>query len=183
MTVRCEGLQGFRYSGNLPFSQTLARVVRELDRTLFDSYIKPKSSHITSIVRGGILDGEMDWYETPQPKGFLPRHWECFRLADLEVTEIRSYMFDALMYLVGVHAQVSSAAPSLLDRALGALVHDLAEECLACFRQVRRFGMGGMLRVGTPRPAGGCVLIQEYIGYTGDRVYASNNVAARQPNG
>lgn len=53
------------------------------------------------------------------------------------------------MYLVGVHAQVSSAAPSLLDRALGALVGDLAEECLGCFQQVRRFGMGGMLRVST----------------------------------
>ncbi|KAF9652669.1 hypothetical protein BDM02DRAFT_3153533 [Thelephora ganbajun] len=108
--------------------QTLTKVVQELDKTLFDSYIKPKSSAITAIVRGGILDSEMDWYETPQPK------------------DIRPYMFDALIYLVGVHAQVSSAAPSLLDRALGALVDDLAEECLRCFQQVRRFGMGGMLR-------------------------------------
>ena len=57
-------------------------------------------------------------------------------------------MFDTLIYLVGVHAQVSGAAPTLLDRTLGALVDDLAEECLECFRQVRRFGMGGMLRVG-----------------------------------
>ena len=65
----------------------------------------------------------------------------------LILTEIRPYMFDALMYLVGVHAQISSAAPTLIDRALGALVDDLAEECLRCFRQVRRFGMGGMLRV------------------------------------
>lgn len=56
-------------------------------------------------------------------------------------------MFETLMYLVGIHAQISSAAAPLLDRTLGALVDDLADECLRCFRQVRKFGMGGMLRV------------------------------------
>jgi hypothetical protein len=91
-------------------------------------------------------------------------------------------MFDTLMYLVGVHAQVSSAAPSLLDRALGALVDDLAEECLGCFQQVRRFGMGGMLRVGTPISRG-CLLTIGLIGDVGNRIHASNALAACQPNG
>lgn len=50
------------------------------------------------------------------------------------------------MYLVGVHAQVSAAAAPLLERTLNALVEDVAEEALRCFRQVKRFGMGGMLR-------------------------------------
>lgn len=44
-------------------------VVKELDKTLFESYFKPKSTAITGIVRNGILDPQMDWYETPQPKG------------------------------------------------------------------------------------------------------------------
>ena len=57
-------------------------------------------------------------------------------------------MFETLMYLVGVHAQVSDVAPPLLDRTLNALVECLAEEALRCFKQVKRFGMGGMLRVG-----------------------------------
>jgi exocyst complex component 2 len=56
-------------------------------------------------------------------------------------------MYEALMYLVGIHAQVSSAAEPLLERIINALVEDLAEEALRCFRQVKRFGMGGMLRV------------------------------------
>ena len=77
-------------------------------------------------------------------------------------------MFDALIFLVGVHAQVSSAAPTLLDRALGALVDDLAEECLRCFRQVRRFGMGGMLRVCTLLPVGRRILILDCAGDAGD---------------
>jgi hypothetical protein len=57
-------------------------------------------------------------------------------------------MFETLMYLVEVHAQVSEIAPPLLDRTLNALVESLVEEALRCFKQVKRFGMGGMLRVG-----------------------------------
>ncbi|KAF9459756.1 exocyst complex component Sec5-domain-containing protein [Collybia nuda] len=108
--------------------QTLMTVVQELDKTLFEGYIKPKASLAVGTLRGGILDSNMDWYETPQP------------------TEIRQYMYETLMYLVGIHAQVSRAAEPLLDRTLSTLVNELAEESLRCFRQVKRFGMGGMLR-------------------------------------
>lgn len=61
--------------------------------------------------------------------------------------DIRPYMYETLMALVGVHAQVCKIAEPLLDRALNALVEELAGEALRCFRQVKRFGMGGMLRV------------------------------------
>ncbi|GLB39153.1 putative exocyst complex component Sec5 [Lyophyllum shimeji] len=108
--------------------QTLLAVVQELDKTLFDGYVKPKAKIAMDILRGGILDSNMDWYETPQP------------------TEIRPYMYETLIYLVGVHAQVCRAAEPLLDRTISTLVNELAEEALRCFRQVKRFGMGGMLR-------------------------------------
>src|SRR6266566_698961 len=57
-------------------------------------------------------------------------------------------MFVTLLYLVGVHAQVNEVTPPLLDRMLNALVESLVEEALRCFMQIKRFGMGGMLRVG-----------------------------------
>ncbi|KAN0136858.1 Exocyst complex component Sec5 domain containing protein [Lactarius tabidus] len=107
---------------------TMMAVLEQLDQTLFENFLSPKVAIATGKLRSGILDPEMDWYETPQP------------------TEIRPYMFDTLMYLVGVHAQVSDVAPPLLDRTLNALVESLAEEALLCFKQVKRFGMGGMLR-------------------------------------
>ena len=44
-------------------------VVMELDKTLFEGYLRSKSDVVTSIIRGGILDTQMDWYETPQPTG------------------------------------------------------------------------------------------------------------------
>ena len=49
--------------------KSLTTVVQELDKTLFESYFKPKSAALTAIVRNGVLDPQMDWYETPQPKG------------------------------------------------------------------------------------------------------------------
>ncbi|KAL4267857.1 Exocyst complex component SEC5 [Pleurotus pulmonarius] len=108
--------------------QTLMTVVGELDKTLFDGYLKPKASVVTSIMRAGILDPKMDWYETPQP------------------TEIRTYMYQTLMYLVKIHAQVSGVSEQLVERTICSLVDDLSEEALRCFKQVKRFGMGGMLR-------------------------------------
>ncbi|KAI0249742.1 exocyst complex component Sec5-domain-containing protein [Lactifluus subvellereus] len=107
---------------------TLMTVVEQLDQSLFEKFLNPKVAIATGKLRTGVLGPEMDWYETPQP------------------TEIRPYVFDTLMYLVGVHAQISDIAPPLLDRALNALVENLVEEALRCFKQVKRFGMGGMLR-------------------------------------
>ncbi|KAF8899761.1 exocyst complex component sec5 [Gymnopilus junonius] len=108
--------------------KTLMTVVAELDKTLFEGYLKSKSEVVTTILRGGILDSQMDWYDTPQP------------------ADIRPYMYETLMTLVGVHAQVCNVAEPLLDRTLNGLVEELASEALRCFRQVKRFGMGGMLK-------------------------------------
>ncbi|KZT10260.1 uncharacterized protein LAESUDRAFT_721596 [Laetiporus sulphureus 93-53] len=108
--------------------RTLMAIVQELYNTLFESYIKPKAGALMGMVRNGVLDPQMDWYETPQPR------------------EIRPYVYEILMFLVGAHAQVSSVAAPLLESTLNSLVEDVAEEALRCFRQVKRFGMGGMLR-------------------------------------
>ena len=56
-------------------------------------------------------------------------------------------MFETLIYLVEVHAHVNSAASSMLERTLSTLVEQTAEEARTCFHKVKRFGMGGMLRV------------------------------------
>jgi len=45
------------------------KAVTGLDKTLFDGYVKPKAAIVAAILREGILDKDMDWYETPQPTG------------------------------------------------------------------------------------------------------------------
>lgn len=108
--------------------RTLMKAVTALDKTLFDGYVKPKAAAVAVILREGILDKDMDWYETPQP------------------TEIRPYMYKALMGLVEIHAQISRVAENLLERGMYALVENVAQDALLSFKQVKRFGMGGMLR-------------------------------------
>lgn len=44
-------------------------VVEQLDQTLFENFLNPKVAIATAKLRGGILDPEMDWYDTPQPTG------------------------------------------------------------------------------------------------------------------
>ena len=51
--------------------KTLTQVVQELDHSLFDTYVKPKAAAVTAIVRKGVLDPGMDWYDSPRPAGKL----------------------------------------------------------------------------------------------------------------
>ncbi|KAG9046126.1 hypothetical protein FS842_000992 [Serendipita sp. 407] len=60
--------------------------------------------------------------------------------------EVRDYIYEILMYLVGVHAEVSAIAKSLLERTLTTLIIETVNEALECFKQIKKFGMGGMLR-------------------------------------
>ncbi|KAG8978244.1 hypothetical protein FRB90_008536, partial [Tulasnella sp. 427] len=107
---------------------TVIRVINELDKTLFGDYIKPKSDDVTGILRAGILDPMMDWLETPRP------------------SEVRQYVFTMLLRMVDYHSKVSAVSKTLLERTMTTLVADLTSEALKCFKQIRKFGMGGMLR-------------------------------------
>ncbi|KAG1844491.1 exocyst complex component Sec5-domain-containing protein [Suillus subluteus] len=99
--------------------KTLMKAVTALDKTLFDGYVKPKAAAVAVILREGILDKDMDWYETPQP------------------TEIRPYMYKALMGLVEIHAQISRVSENLLERGIYALVENVAQDALLSFKQVK----------------------------------------------
>ncbi|KAI9492453.1 exocyst complex component Sec5-domain-containing protein [Zychaea mexicana] len=108
--------------------KTLIEVVDQLDKILFNDYVKRKSGLIRDIIRQGILLSGIDWYSIPKP------------------TEVHSYVYEALMTLVMVHSQVSSVTKQLVHRAISALLENMANDCLESFRQVERFGMGGMLQ-------------------------------------
>ncbi|KAI9311707.1 exocyst complex component Sec5-domain-containing protein [Dichotomocladium elegans] len=108
--------------------KTLIDVVDQLDKILFNDYIKRKSALIRDIIRQGILLSGVDWYSIPKP------------------TEVHSYVYEALMTLVMVHSQVSNVTKHLVHRAIASLLENMANDCLESFRQVERFGMGGMLQ-------------------------------------
>ncbi|KAF9352276.1 hypothetical protein BGX26_009873 [Mortierella sp. AD094] len=108
--------------------KALVGVVGQLDGILFDDYIKRKTVVASRVITDGILYWGIDWYSIPKPTG------------------VHAFMYEALLSLVVVHAQISEIAPPLVFRALSALLINMAQDCLRCFQQVERFGMGGMLQ-------------------------------------
>ncbi|CAA7268400.1 unnamed protein product [Cyclocybe aegerita] len=106
---------------------TLTGVVDELDKTLFDEYVKPRAKVLTDILREAVSGPAIDWYRAPQP------------------TAVRPYVLGIMNYLVEVHAQVCNVASNLLDRTLNALLDELVAEAGRCFSQIKRFGTGGLL--------------------------------------
>ncbi|KAF8329383.1 exocyst complex component sec5 [Cantharellus anzutake] len=108
--------------------KTLMEVVSVLDSTLFDDFIRLKSSKVREMIHTGVNGGTADWTESTRP------------------TEVRGYMYEVLLFFVTVHQHVIVVAKPLLERTMVALVEALTEEALAAFRQVNEFGIGGMLR-------------------------------------
>jgi exocyst complex component 2 len=47
-------------------------VLSEIDKRLFETFIKDKIAHLTKIMRYGVLESGLDWYETPRPTGTIP---------------------------------------------------------------------------------------------------------------
>ncbi|CAG8604734.1 2351_t:CDS:10 [Ambispora gerdemannii] len=103
-------------------------LVDQLDKILFDDYIKRKAATVLDIVEKGILYGNIDWYNISKP------------------TEVHSFVYEALLSLVLVHAEVGDIAKHLVNRTLSCLLEGMAKDCLNAFKKVEKFGMGGMLQ-------------------------------------
>lgn len=108
--------------------RTIDEVAQQLDQILFDDFAKRKSEMVSSIFRKGILESGIDWQTIPKP------------------LEVHPFIYDALLALVQVHAQVRSVAKPLVHRTISTLLEDLAAVVLDSFSRISRFGMGGMLQ-------------------------------------
>jgi exocyst complex component 2 len=136
-------------------SKTLNDVVGQLDKILFDDYIKGRSVALAATIEKGVLGNGIDWHRAPKPTGELlstlrarvaPRSIDAEMRRSFVLAAVHPYIYDALLSLVLVHAQVTAIARSLVTRTIGALVQEVAKHALACFSQVASFGMGGMLQ-------------------------------------
>ncbi|KDN41534.1 hypothetical protein K437DRAFT_249526 [Tilletiaria anomala UBC 951] len=106
----------------------LKELAQRVDRTLFEDFVKRKGTSICKILKDGILHSGIDWRTLPKP------------------TEVNPFIYDALLAMVQVHAQIRAVAKQLVDRAITNLLDQLARETLKAFQQVQVFGMGGMLQ-------------------------------------
>ncbi|MCO5554308.1 hypothetical protein L7F22_007837 [Adiantum nelumboides] len=84
--------------------RTIDEVAQQLDQILFDDFAKRKSEMVSSIFRKGILESGIDWQTIPKP------------------LEVHPFIYDALLALVQVHAQVRSVAKPLVHRTISTLL-------------------------------------------------------------
>ncbi|PWN37481.1 uncharacterized protein FA14DRAFT_14429 [Meira miltonrushii] len=108
--------------------RTIDEVAVELDKILFSNFIERKSKIVNDIFQKGILESGIEWNKLPKP------------------AEVHAYIYEALLALVQIHAQVRAVAKPLVARTIRTLLEQLASIVLESFGNIDRFGMGGMLQ-------------------------------------
>jgi exocyst complex component 2 len=107
-------------------SKTIRDTLSQIDARLFQTYTRPSVQNIRRIVRAGLSDPK--WGTAPKP------------------TEVRPYVYDALLSLVLVHTQVSTTAPSLTPQILSYLHEATSRELLDAFKQRNRYDIGALMQ-------------------------------------
>lgn len=109
-------------------AKTIRDVLAQIDTRLFQTYTKPSIDNLRHIIRAGLLE-DPSWGTTPKP------------------TEVKPYVYDALLSLVLVHTQVSTTAPSLTAQVLSYLLEQTSRELLEAFKQrTQRYDLGSLMQ-------------------------------------
>ncbi|XP_017311508.1 exocyst complex component 2 [Ictalurus punctatus] len=102
--------------------------VRQLDERLLESYIEKKSDPIVGSLEPGIYAGYFDWKDCLLPTG------------------VRSYLKEALVSIISVHAEVFTISKDLVSRVLSKIVESVAEEMSRLMQCVSSFSKNGALQ-------------------------------------
>lgn len=123
-----------------------------LDNLLFEAYIKRKSTHLTQIIRDGILYAGCNWSSVVRPasvQGYVNELLLCMVFVHAEVTVLDCADNNGSLAMnfaspadTSTH-RASSSSFKLTKRVFAALVNDILQTFLSCFRQVEQFGDGG----------------------------------------
>lgn len=117
-------------------TKTIRDVLGQIDSRLFLSYTKPSVEALRRVVRSGVLEGPM------VPAGSAD--------ADGKPHEARPYVYEVLLLLVLVHAQVSTTAVSLTQQVLSHLLETTSRELLDVLKQQAaagvRYDLAGLMQ-------------------------------------
>jgi exocyst complex component 2 len=108
-------------------TKTIRDVLGQIDARLFHSYTAPIIDELTAIVRTGVLDPQ--WAPTKS-----------------RPSEVRPYVYQALLCLVMVHAQTSTTAPVLTPQILSYLMEQTSKAMLQAFRQRSKFSLAALMQ-------------------------------------
>ncbi|KAA0708629.1 Exocyst complex component 2 [Triplophysa tibetana] len=102
--------------------------VRQLDDHLFETYIEKKSDPIVGSLEPGIYAGYFDWKDCLPPTG------------------VRSYLKEALVNIISVHAEVFTVSKDLVPRVLSKIIEAVSEEMSRLMQCVSSFSKNGALQ-------------------------------------
>ncbi|KAH7031109.1 exocyst complex component Sec5-domain-containing protein [Microdochium trichocladiopsis] len=109
-------------------SKTIRDVLGQIDARLFQTYTRPSVESLRRIIRAGLADPS---WSTPGRKP----------------TEVKPYVYDALLTLVLVHTQVSTTAPTLTSQVLSYLLEQTSRELLDALKaQHSRFDLPALMQ-------------------------------------
>ncbi|CAJ2512902.1 Uu.00g010210.m01.CDS01 [Anthostomella pinea] len=106
-------------------SQKIKDALGQIDARLFQTYTRPSVEALRKIIRTGLADP--DW-------------------ASAKPTEVKPYVYEALLSLVLVHTQVSTTAPSLTSQVLSYLLEQASRELLEAFRSRPKFDLDTLMQ-------------------------------------
>ncbi|KAI4255933.1 MAG: hypothetical protein LQ352_002318 [Teloschistes flavicans] len=96
-------------------SKTIKDVLIQIDEKLFGTYTKGIAEHLSSIIQTGITSPT--WVPTTD-----------------RPTELRPYIYEALLVLVSIHTEILITAPSLLHPIISDLFEQMVLAFLSAFR-------------------------------------------------
>ncbi|KAI1470216.1 exocyst complex component Sec5-domain-containing protein [Daldinia caldariorum] len=106
-------------------SKTIKDVLGQIDARLFQSFTRPSLESLRKIIRAGLSDPK---WAPPKP------------------TEVKPYVYEALLTLVLVHTQVSTTAPSMTHQVLSYLLEQVSRELLESLKARPRFDLGALMQ-------------------------------------
>ncbi|KAI1383150.1 exocyst complex component Sec5-domain-containing protein [Hypoxylon trugodes] len=106
-------------------SKTIKDVLGQIDARLFQTYTRPSLDTLRKIIRAGVADPK---WAPPKP------------------SEVKPYVYEALLTLVLVHTQVSTTAPSMTHQVISYLLEQISRELLECFKARPKFDLGALMQ-------------------------------------
>ncbi|XP_061681753.1 exocyst complex component 2 isoform X2 [Syngnathoides biaculeatus] len=114
--------------GTEKITQVSMLAVRELEEKLFDTYIERRADPIAGSLEPGIYAGYFDWRDCPTPTG------------------VRSYLKEALVNIITVHAEVFTISKDLVPCVLSKILAAVADEMCRLMQCVSSFSKNGALQ-------------------------------------
>lgn len=108
-------------------SKAIRDALSQISDRLFISYTQPTAAQLSSIVHNGI--SSRDW---------LP--------ATARPSAVKPYVYEALLLLVYVHAEVSTTAPQLTNQILSHLLEQMTTAFLTAFKQRSSYPLAGLMQ-------------------------------------